>query len=87
MCRLCHLIQQAKNDDSNSIKEIIQRFDPKIKNTSKLVRDMEREDLEQELKIHVVKAIDKFKTADTPGFREFIDQFPKSTKASEDDIF
>lgn len=79
MCRLCRLIQRAKNDDSNSINEIIQRFEPKIKNTSKLARSTEREDLEQELKIHVVKAVDKFKTAETPGFREFISQL------SEDD--
>lgn len=72
MCSLYYLIQQAKTRDSDSINEIIHRFDPKIKNTSKFTRYHEREDLEQELKISVFKAVGKFKTAETPGFREFV---------------
>lgn len=72
MCRLYYLIQQAKTRDMESMNEIIHRFDPKIKNTSKFTGNHEREDLEQELKIRVVKAVDKFKTAETPGFREFV---------------
>lgn len=72
MCRLYYHIKQAKNRDLNSIEEIIHRFDPKIKKTSTFIDNHERENLEQELKIRVIKAVDKFKTAETPGFREFI---------------
>ncbi|WP_010531815.1 helix-turn-helix domain-containing protein [Lentibacillus jeotgali] len=72
MRRLYHLVQHAKTNDSESTKEIIHRFDPKIKQTSRFTGKFEREDLEQELRIRIVKAVDKFKTDDTPGFREFI---------------
>lgn len=77
MSRLYELIQQAKTRDLESIQEIMDRFDPKIKSASKLTKDCEREDLEQELRIHVFKAVDKFKTAETPGFREFISHLSK----------
>ncbi|GGJ97154.1 hypothetical protein GCM10007063_19460 [Lentibacillus kapialis] len=72
MRRLYYLVQHAKTNDSESTKEIIHRFDPKIKQTSRFTGNFEREDLEQELRIRIVKAVDKFKTDDTPGFREFI---------------
>lgn len=79
MCRLYYLIKQAeKNKDLTSIEEIIHRFEPKIKSSSKFIQNREREDLEQELKIRIVKAVDKFKTSKTPGFIEFV------SKLSED---
>jgi hypothetical protein len=72
MRRLYHLVQRAKTHDSESTQEIIHRFNPKIKQTSRFTKNFEREDLEQELRIRIVKAVDKFKTDETPGFREFV---------------
>jgi len=81
MYRLYYLIQQAKFSDMESIIEIIHLFNPKIKQTSRFTDNLEREDLEQELKVQLFIAVNKFKTADTPGFREFIRQLPEQRKS------
>lgn len=77
MYRLYHHIQRAKNHDLDSLEEIIHRFEPKIKKSSKFVNNHERESLEQELKIRIIKSVDKFKTTETPGFRDFITHYVK----------
>lgn len=81
MCRLYDHVRQAKLYDGESIKEIIYLFEPKIKKTSRFLGNVERKDLEQELRIRIVKAVDKFKTAETPGFREFISQLSDQSKS------
>jgi len=80
MHRLYYLVQQAKFSDMESITEIIRLFNPKIKQTSRFIDNFEREDLEQELKFQIFIAVIKFKTTETPGFREFIRQLPEQRR-------
>lgn len=79
MKELYQITQQAKQQDPEAMKEILHLFEPKIKKTSRFVHPSNREDLEQELKIQLVKAVDRFDAESTPNFWEFLDQLRTSS--------
>lgn len=71
MSNLYRLVQDAKRQDPKALGDMIRMFEPKIKQTSRFIPQSEREDLEQELRIQIVKAVERFDTKDTPGFWTF----------------
>lgn len=50
---LRELVARAKRGDLDALSEIISRFDPLIKSCSRGLRQCDREDLEQELRIQL----------------------------------
>ena len=74
MEELYYIARKAKQQDPEAMSEILWRFEPKIKSSSRFVHPSIREDLEQELKTQVVKAVDRFDPQSTPGFWKFNDQ-------------
>jgi DNA-directed RNA polymerase specialized sigma subunit len=60
-------------NDERTVEKIIALFEPKIKKSSRLIPESDREDVEQELRIQMMRAIQRFDTSNTPGFLEFIE--------------
>ncbi|MFC7061721.1 helix-turn-helix domain-containing protein [Halobacillus seohaensis] len=50
----------AKQGDETAIENVLSRFEPKIKKLSSTLPSSERADLEQELRIQLVRSVDKF---------------------------
>lgn len=61
-------------NDEGTIEKIIELFEPKIKKSSRSIPEFDREDIEQELRIEMMKAIQRFDTSNTPGFFDFIEE-------------
>lgn len=72
MSQLFCLVKAAKKHDEEALEAIFQQFKPKIKQCSQLAPRPNREDLEQELKIQIIKAIVRFQSKNTPGFQDFL---------------
>jgi predicted metal-dependent TIM-barrel fold hydrolase len=70
---LYDLTRQARNNDPEAIRAILHLFEPKIKKSSRLIPHGNRDDVEQEIKEEIVKAIRRFDTSTTPGFWEFLE--------------
>ncbi|UOQ92094.1 helix-turn-helix domain-containing protein [Halobacillus shinanisalinarum] len=60
MSDLYALLLRAKEEDQVAISELIEKFDPKMKKLSSSLPASEREDLEQELRIQILRSIQKF---------------------------
>lgn len=73
MTDLYHLLKRAKNSDQEAVAEIIERFEPKIKKSSKIADFYYREDLEQELRIEILKLVHRFEDRSIPGFWKFLE--------------
>jgi len=72
MSSLYKLVQQAKKGDETATSKVVSLFIPKVKKESQLAHSFEeREDLEQELQIQILKAINRFDTS-APGFWDLI---------------
>lgn len=74
MPSLYDLTQAAKHQDQQAISEIICIFEPKIRKLSRFTPTPEKEDLEQELKIEIVKAVNRFEAEAPHGFWELVDE-------------
>jgi hypothetical protein len=72
MARLYDLTQQAKENNPEAVQAILYIFEPKIKKSSRFIPHVSRDDVEQEVKFEIVKALHRFDTSHTPGFWEFI---------------
>ncbi|UOR13768.1 helix-turn-helix domain-containing protein [Halobacillus amylolyticus] len=60
MSELYTLLLRAKQEDEEALSELIEKFDPKMKKLSASLPSSEREDLEQELRIQMIRSIRKF---------------------------
>ncbi|WP_163528760.1 helix-turn-helix domain-containing protein [Halobacillus ihumii] len=60
MSEVYELLLRAKEADETAMMELIDKFEPKIKKLSASLPATEREDMEQELKIQMIKSIEKF---------------------------
>lgn len=69
---LFHLAVGSKKIDEESLVKIIYLFGPKIKQVSRSMPLEDREDLEQELKMQIAKALIYFEFDNTPNFHDFI---------------
>ncbi|MCM3598156.1 helix-turn-helix domain-containing protein [Metabacillus idriensis] len=74
MTGLYDLIIRAKNSDQEALVQIIKRFEPKIKKSSQIANYQNQEDLEQELKIELLKLVERFEYKQTPGFWQFLNK-------------
>jgi hypothetical protein len=72
MVRLYELTCQAQKNDPEAVRAILYLFEPKIKKSSRCIPRYNRDDVEQEVKAEIVKALSRFETGNTPGFWEFI---------------
>ncbi|GHH99591.1 helix-turn-helix domain-containing protein [Neobacillus kokaensis] len=73
MITLFDLTQKAKGGSQEAVSEIVQMFEPKVKKSSRFMNDNDKEDLEQELRIEIVKAVNRFEISSTPTFWGFIE--------------
>lgn len=74
MSELYELIKRAKNSDQEALNQIIKRFEPKIKKSSQIADYHYQEDLEQEMRIELLKLVDRFEFKQTPGFWQFLNK-------------
>lgn len=72
MIDLFDLALQAQAHDEISREAFIQRFEPKVKHLSRFVPSQDRKDLEQELRMQMMRALDHFQCSQTPDFWTFI---------------
>ena len=77
MKNICALVD--KLDEQEAVQELIVLFEPKIKSLSSSLPIDDQGDVEQELRIHMLKAIKRFDTSNTPGFWDFLDSIHKDT--------
>ncbi|MBA2174700.1 hypothetical protein H0266_07320 [Halobacillus locisalis] len=69
MSNLYHLVKESQS--AYQVKSsVIDTFEPKIKSSLRLTSRENREDLEQELKLHVIHYIRNYKLDDVPGLFE-----------------
>jgi hypothetical protein len=68
---LYELTRSAQNNNKDALLLIIQRFSPKIKKSLFHTTYQDQGDLEQELKLKIIKAILEYDLESTPNFREF----------------
>ncbi|WP_179134080.1 helix-turn-helix domain-containing protein [Halobacillus massiliensis] len=59
--KLYDLLLLAQKEDEQAISQLIERFEPKIKKLSSAFPAEDREDIEQELRIQVMHAVEKFR--------------------------
>ncbi|MFT9847156.1 helix-turn-helix domain-containing protein [Aneurinibacillus sp. REN35] len=69
---LYELIRRAKENDPEAIRCILHMFEPKIKKSSQFLASYQRDDMEQEIKMELIRALHRFDTGTTPGFWAFI---------------
>ncbi|MED4205807.1 helix-turn-helix domain-containing protein [Neobacillus mesonae] len=72
MVNLYDLTQKAKAGSQEAVAKIVEMFEPKVKKSSRFIAADNREDLEQELRLEIVKAVNRFETSSTPTFWGFI---------------
>ncbi|MDQ0175291.1 helix-turn-helix domain-containing protein [Bacillus chungangensis] len=66
---LYELVKESK-ESNQALETIINLFEPKLRKTLTLTSYNERDDLAQELKYHLIKAIKGYDVDATPGFWE-----------------
>ncbi|GED17953.1 helix-turn-helix domain-containing protein [Aneurinibacillus migulanus] len=82
MATLYELMRLARDNDPEAIGTILYLFEPKIKKSSRCIPYGNRDDVEQEVKVAMVKALRRFDTSSTPGFWEFIESAKQSSHMS-----
>lgn len=72
-----HLYELVKDSKENkeSLKVLVELFEPKIKKSLTLTNYQEKEDLAQELKCKLISCIQKYDINSTPGFWEMRARF------------
>lgn len=68
MGRLVVLSRDVKKQKPDAINEMIALFEPKIRKSSRSAPPSTRDDLEQELRLQIVKAVSRFKEPYAPDF-------------------
>lgn len=71
---LYQLVKESK-DNVDSVKQIVDLFEPKVKKCLTYTSMSERENLEQELKYKMIVCIKKYDLTSTPGFFDMMDKF------------
>lgn len=74
MGELAYLTRDAKKQKPEARIKILQLFEPKIKKSSQFAPTACREDLEQELRIQLLKVIDCFEESETLDFWKAVNQ-------------
>ncbi|MCA0972382.1 hypothetical protein LCM20_17380 [Halobacillus litoralis] len=62
--------QTIKNSRELNEEVILTAFEPKIKSSLRMTKPANREDLEQELKMHVIHYVREYAVDDVPGLFE-----------------
>ncbi|MED0676542.1 MULTISPECIES: helix-turn-helix domain-containing protein [Aneurinibacillus] len=73
MATLYELAHKARENDPEALCAILHLFEPKIKKSSRFIPFRDRDDVEQEVKTEIVRALRRFDISATPGFWEFIE--------------
>ncbi|TKI71556.1 hypothetical protein FC756_05495 [Lysinibacillus mangiferihumi] len=71
---LVALVEKSKYDDT-ALLDVIQFFEPKLKNCLYQTHPIYREDLRQDLTIILIKTIKKYDVHSVPGFWEMKNRF------------
>jgi len=73
---LYDLVQQSKSNEQ-SMQELLNMFEPKLKKSLILTHFQEREDLSQELRLRLIQYILKYNVESTPGFWDVKERLDK----------
>lgn len=74
MGELTYLTRDAKQQKPEARSQLLRLFEPKIKKSSQFAPIACREDLEQELRIQLLKVIDRFEESETLDFWKAVNQ-------------
>lgn len=74
---LFNLVQEAKNGDKLSMKQILFMFDPAINKMCNQSTIIDRNDLRQHLYEKIIRAIQNYNIDDSPDFFEYISLISK----------
>lgn len=74
MGRLVILVRDVKKQKPGAINEMIDLFEPKIKKSSRLAPLSSRADLEQELRLQIVKAVNHFEEPHAPDLWKMMNE-------------
>ncbi|WP_257347532.1 helix-turn-helix domain-containing protein [Pseudalkalibacillus decolorationis] len=90
---LLQLVKSAKQGDVKAQQDLIDRFEPKIKQTVKSMGTRYQEDVEQEVKLKILEAVRTYDTSGTPSLsqllqkskegRDLLEEVQQFTKKSE----
>ncbi|WLD93225.1 RNA polymerase sigma factor [Alkalihalobacillus sp. AL-G] len=69
---LLQLVKSAKQNDPDAFQELIDRFEPKIKQTVKSMETRYQEDVEQEVKLKIFEAVSTYDTDRIPSLRDML---------------
>ncbi|MBM7702409.1 helix-turn-helix domain-containing protein [Metabacillus iocasae] len=70
--RLVELMKRAQFGDEEAMQQLLNLFEPKIKQCVKYVPYQDREDIEQAIRLEMILAIRKFDFQSTPTFWEML---------------
>ncbi|WP_408008692.1 helix-turn-helix domain-containing protein [Pseudalkalibacillus sp. A8] len=66
-------VQKAKkNNDESSIQHILERLEPKIKQTIVSMEKQYQEDIEQEVKLRIIEAVQNYDTDNLPSLKDLL---------------
>lgn len=74
MAQLYELVKDSKKN-TESMKVLVDLFEPKIKKSLSLTNYQEKEELAQELKCKLISCIQNYDLDATPGFWEMKNQY------------
>ena len=69
MSSLYHVVKESQSAYQVEAS-VVDTFEPKIKSSLRLTKRENREDLEQELKLHVIHYVRNYRLDDVPGLFE-----------------
>lgn len=82
MAQLYELVKDSR-ENIESMKVLVDLFEPKIKKSLSLTTYQEKEDLAQELKCKLISCIKNYDMESTPGFWEMKNEYNKKVYSSK----
>jgi DNA-directed RNA polymerase specialized sigma subunit len=77
--KLYILVRKAQSGNEEATVKLVSTFKPKVKKEIRIISSFfNREDLEQELIIQIIKAVRRFDIDSTPNFDEFLKSLKKN---------
>lgn len=69
---LYELVYEVKKGNTEAAARIVSLFEPKLTKFSRSLPEHQQDDLKQEVRLEIIRVLDRFETDRTPGFFEFL---------------
>jgi len=77
---LYEMVKKAQNGDQKTLEHLLRLVEPKVTYAASKVPVQEREDVKQELFLHLMEMIQRYDTEKVPTLSEYIEMKKQRTK-------